>query len=139
MNTLIRWCRFNLVGAMGMAFQLIALALLNRSVPGQYLLVSAAAVELTIVHNFVWHVRYTWRGRRRNSALTSQFVRFQLSNGLVSIFGNLALMQVLVHHAHFSLLLSNSVAILCCSIVNFCLGDRWAFAGRSSFPVSSAI
>jgi putative flippase GtrA len=30
MNTLIRWGKFNLVGAIGMVVQLAALALLNR-------------------------------------------------------------------------------------------------------------
>jgi len=30
MNTFIRWWKFNLVGAMGMVLQLVALALINR-------------------------------------------------------------------------------------------------------------
>ena len=128
MNTFIRWCKFNLVGAMGMAVQLAALALFNRLTAGRYLLASAAALELTLLHNFAWHLRYTWRDRRDGSALPVQLVRFHLSNGLVSMLGNLALMRILVHEARMPLLASNSIAILCCSIVNFCLGNNWAFA-----------
>lgn len=128
MNTFIRWWKFNLVGAMGMVVQLAALALLNRWTAGHYLYASAAAVELALLHNFVWHLRYTWRDRRDESALLAQFVRFHLSNGLVSMLGNLALMRILVHEARIPLLASNCIAILCCSIVNFCLGDSWAFA-----------
>jgi len=30
--------------------------------------------------------------------------------------------------AAFPLLSANTIAILCCSIVNFCLGNHWAFA-----------
>jgi len=127
-STLIRWAKFNLVGAMGMVVQLGALALLNRCAAGHYLLASAAALELTLVHNFVWHLRYTWPDRRAPSALLAQLIRFHLSNGLVSMLGNLALMRLLVDEARIPVLASNSIAILCCSIVNFCLGNNWAFA-----------
>ena len=128
MSTFIRWGKFNLVGAMGMVVQLAALALFNRLTAGRYLLASTAALELTLLHNFAWHLRYTWRDRRDGSALPVQLVRFHLSNGLVSMLGNLALMRILVHEARMPLLASNSIAILCCSIVNFCLGNNWAFA-----------
>ena len=131
MNSLIRWCKFNLVGAMGMVVQLAALALFNRVSAGHYLYATAAAIELALVHNFVWHLHYTWRDRRDRAALLTQFIRFHLSNGLVSMLGNLLLMRILVHEAHIPLLVSNSIAILCCSIVNFCMGNHWAFAART--------
>jgi len=44
------------------------------------------------------------------------------------MLGNLALMRLLVQEAHMPLLAANSIAILCCSIVNFCLGNEWVFA-----------
>jgi putative flippase GtrA len=130
-NTFIRWGKFNLVGATGMVVQLAALALFNRLAVGHYLFATAAAIEIAVLHNFVWHVRFTWRDRRENSALLSQLVRFHFSNGLVSMLGNLVLMRILVDEAHLQLLVSNSIAILCCSIINFCLGDHWAFATRA--------
>jgi putative flippase GtrA len=99
-------------------------------VPGHYLLASAAAIELTLLHNFVWHVHYTWRDRRGDSAMPGQLMRFHLSNGLVSMLGNLALMRVLVREGHMPVLAANCIAILCCSLVNFCLGNNWAFAAR---------
>jgi putative flippase GtrA len=113
---------------MGMVVQLAALDLFNRVSAGHYLYATAAAIELALAHNFVWHLYYTWRDRRDRAALLTQFIRFHLSNGLVSMLGNLLLMRILVHEAHIPLLVSNSIAILCCSLVNFCLGDRWAFA-----------
>ena len=136
MKTLIRWGKFNLVGAMGMGLQLAALALFNHWTAGHYLYASAAAVELTLLHNFVWHLHYTWSDRRDDSTCLAQFVRFHLSNGMVSILGNLALMRLLVHEARLPLLVSNVVAILCCSIANFCLGNNWAFASRQKGSIS---
>jgi putative flippase GtrA len=135
---LLRWGRFNLVGVMGTAVQLGALALFarlhqGRPDQGHYLLASAAALELTLLHNFLWHRRYTWRGRQ--GPAIAQFLRFQLSNGLVSLAGNLGLMRLLVHREHMPVVIANAVAILCCSAANFCLGDRWAFASaRSNAP-----
>ncbi|MGB9408868.1 MAG: GtrA family protein, partial [Terracidiphilus sp.] len=128
MNTFIRWGKFNLVGAMGMVVQLAALALFSRWAAGHYLYASAAALELTLLHNFVWHLHYTWRDRRDDSTLFAQLIRFHLSNGLVSMLGNLALMRILVDEARMPLLAANSIAILCCSAVNFCLGNNWVFA-----------
>jgi len=137
-NTFIRWLKFNLVGAIGMAVQLGSLALFNRWARGHYLCASGAAVELTLLHNFVWHLHYTWRDRRDRSAILGRLLRFHLSNGLVSMLGNLALMRILVQEAHIPILISNSIAILCCSIVNFCLGNDWVFAARrrQESPVS---
>ena len=129
MNTLLRWGRFNLVGAMGMGWQLASLALFIHWTAGHYLYASAAAIELTLLHNFVWHLHYTWRDRRDSDTRLRQFARFHLSNGLVSMLGNLALMRLLVHQARLPLLVANVIAILCCSVANFCLGNKWAFAG----------
>jgi putative flippase GtrA len=129
MNTFIRWGKFNVVGAMGMAVQLTVLAIFNRIEPGHYLSASAAALELTLLHNFIWHFHFTWRDRRDVSPWPRQLVRFHLSSGVVSMLGNLTLMRVLVHDARLPVIFANLIAILTCSILNFHVGNRWAFAG----------
>ena len=131
MTPLVRWAKFNAVGVVGMGVQLGALAVLNRWMRGHYLVASALALEITLLHNFVWHVRYTWRDRRAQDSTLRQMVRFQLSNGMVSLVGNLVLMRLLVQEARLPVLAANAVAIVCCSVANYCLGDRWAFAGTS--------
>lgn len=130
MNPLIRWLRFNAVGAAGMAVQLGTLYVLHRLAPAHLLWDSAAAVEITLLHNFAWHVRYTWQDRRDGSVVGSRLLRFHLSNGLVSMVGNLALMRIFVDELHVPVIAANVLAILCCSVVNFWLGDRWTFEPR---------
>ena len=136
MKTLARWWRFNLVGAGGAVLQLTVLALLQRAIPGHYLVATAAALELTLLHNFVWHLHYTWPGTRpdnwrdraaRHSWLV-RLLRFHLSNGIVSLLGNLLIMRLLVQGAHLPPLIANAVAILGCSVLNFLLGNAWSFA-----------
>jgi putative flippase GtrA len=127
MNSLMRWGKFSVVGAMGMVVQMGALVLFSRWAGGHYLCASGAALEVTLLHNFVWHWYYTWRDRREGATPIRQFFRFHLCNGLISMLGNLAAMRLL-HEAGLPLLVSNLIAIAGCSMANFCLGDRWTFA-----------
>ena len=129
MNLLARWWRFNLVGVIGFAVQMTALTLLRRICRTHYLPASAAAVELTLLHNFLWHLRFTWRDRIAKPM--AQLVRFHLSNGLVSLVGNLLVVRLLVRNLHLPLLAANAIAVLACAVANFYLGDRWAFSRRS--------
>jgi hypothetical protein len=62
-NMLVRWCKFNLVGVIGMAVQLAAVAILNRVSGGHYMVATVVALELTLLHNFLWHLNYAWRDR----------------------------------------------------------------------------
>ena len=132
MNTLIRWGKFNAVGVMGMMLQLTALAVFERCAPAHYLVASAAAVELAVLHNFAWHLHYTWRDRADDSAPLVRLVRFHLSNGLVSMVGNLAILRFLVQKARVPILIADSIAILLCSLINFCLGDHWVFRANTA-------
>jgi putative flippase GtrA len=128
MNGLLRWWRFNLVGAMGMVVQLGTLAVFARVATAHYLWASTLAVELALLHNFVWHTRYTWSDRRGSAPLRMQLLRFHLSTGLVSLLSNLVLMRLLVASAHLPVLAANLLAIICCGALNYCVGDAWTFA-----------
>ena len=48
------------------------------------------------------------------------------------------MVRVLVHEAHVRVLVANVIAILCCSIVNFYVGNRWAFADIQMPPLSAS-
>ena len=127
MNALLRWGKFNAVGGMGMAVQMGSLWALNRWLPGHSFWASAVAVEMAVVHNFVWHVRYTWR--ERMGSPWRMAVRFHLANGLVSVVGNVVLIRILYGMWHVPLMVANLLAVGCCSVVNFGLGEGWVFAG----------
>lgn len=129
MNPLTRFLRFNLVGLLGIAVQLATLALFNHAIPHHYLLTSTFAVELTLLHNFAWHIHYTWpQTGVTHRALTSTLLRFHLSNGLISLLGNLILMRLFVHSAHLPILIANAITIACCGLANFLLAHHWVFA-----------
>ncbi len=139
LRSTVRWLKFNLVGAIGIAVQLAVLWVLTAA-GIQYMLATALAVEAAVLHNFLWHERFTWadriverrtthspRWRERIRASAARLVRFNLTTGAVSIGGNLLLMRLLVAGAHVQPMLANLVSIAGCSLVNFMVSDRWVF------------
>ena len=133
-STLVRWCKFNFVGGIGAVVQFTALFLLQSVLHFNYLAATAIAVEFAVMHNFVWHERFTWVERTRRDRACSawsgslrRLLRFNLSNGGVSIVGNLALMRVMVGQGRMNYLLANAVAIAVCSVANFLVSEIWVF------------
>jgi putative flippase GtrA len=128
MKTLMRWLKFNAIGIAGAALQLWVLHLFIRAGVG-YLSATALAVEAALLHNFAWHQRYTWSDRPTEDlpAVMGRLIRFHLSNGTVSIVGNVLLMRWLVGGFRVNVTVANLIAILVCSLVNFLLGDRFVF------------
>jgi dolichol-phosphate mannosyltransferase len=124
-----RWLAFNLVGGLGIVVQLSTLAALTAGVGLNYLLATTLAVEAAVLHNFIWHERWTWRDRTGGDkpGRWKRLLRFQFANGALSVSGNLALMQILVGVWEMNYTLANLVSIGLCSILNFLAGDRWVY------------
>jgi putative flippase GtrA len=124
-----RWIRFNGVGALGIGVQLATLSWLVRSLDVYYLWATVIAVEIAVLHNFVWHEWWTWRDRPASSltAVGGRLARFHLANGLISIVGNLALMRLFAGTLEADPVAANIVAILLCSFVNFGASELFVF------------
>jgi len=125
--------KFNAVGIIGVGVQLAALAILRTGLGADYLVATFLAVEAAVLHNFIWHERWTWveRTRQKAGGVIGRLFRFHLANGLISIAGNLVLMWLFVSRLHLHYFLANLIAIGTCSIVNFFASDRLVF--RSGF------
>jgi putative flippase GtrA len=125
-DTWLHWLKFNAVGGMGIGVQLIALTGLKSGLHIDYLLASALAVEAAVVHNFVWHERFTW-SERESKNVAVRFLKFNLTAGMFSILGNILLMAVFVDLARMNYLLANLATIAVCSLGNFVVSDRFVF------------
>ncbi len=128
-----RPAKFALVGGMGIIVQLVALHWLAETGCG-YLIATIISVEAAVVHNFVWHEKFTWSDRSGLTSvrLGSRIVRFHLSNGLISIVGNLLLMRIFVGEFGMPLIPANLLSITACCLTNFVASDRWVFVIASS-------
>jgi len=124
-----RWGVFNLVGILGFAVQLGALFVLKRYLGLKYLTATASAVEIAVLHNFVWHEHVTWSDvvRPFQNGTLGRFFRFHAANGIISIAGNIVITWGLVESLHAPYLLANALSVLVCTLLNFVAADRFVF------------
>ena len=126
-----RWARFASVGVIGLAVQVTLVHLLTSVAGLHYVVAIVFAVEAAILHNFVWHERWTWRDRVTSSsreAAYARLVKFNTASGLISIVGNVFFTAVFVELADAPVLAANVAAIVCLTMLNFLAADRLAFA-----------
>ncbi len=123
----MRFFRFNGVGVLGFAIQVIVLGVLLRA-GVHYLVATVLAVEAAVLHNFLWHERWTWRDRPATGrARLARLGRFHLLNGAVSLVGNVLLMRLFVGTLGLPAIPANLVAVLACSVINYFASDGLVF------------
>ena len=125
----LRWLKFNAVGLLGVGVQLATLAALVSGLAIDYLPATALAVESAILHNFLWHERFTWADRTQAAASgwVRRFWYFHAANGAISLGGNLLLMPILVQALHLPVLPANLASIAVCSLANFAASEELVF------------
>lgn len=130
----LRWMKFNLVGLLGIAVQVTALAILLTHFHLGTMPATALAVELTVIHNFLWHERVVWRDRpsQRFVDILIRLIKFNVTNDGVSIAGNLLLMRFLVDGLGMNFAAANLIAIAACALINFALSDCFVFRPERS-------
>jgi putative flippase GtrA len=129
---------FLVVGWLGFALQISVLAILISCARWPWLPATVVAVELAVIHNFLWHERVTWRDRNSESGL-ARFVRFNVATGLTSIGGNLLLMAIYVGLLGIPPVAANLLAVMTMSVVNFVVADRWVFAASLVLTSSATV
>ncbi len=98
--------------------QLAALSLLTYAFRVPYLFATALAVEIALLHNFVWHECWTWRGLAIESRWR-RLARFHVGNGFVSIGANTLFTWWFKQHLGLPLLAANLAAITATSLAQF--------------------
>lgn len=124
-----RWVKFALIGGLGLVIQLGLIQALT-AITSNYMAATAMAVEFTILHNFIWHEKFTWRERATAgfSGKLQRALRFHVTNGVISIAGNLILMRLFAGQMEMHVVPANLLSVTVCSVANFLASDRWVFA-----------
>jgi putative flippase GtrA len=119
------------VGVLGFAVQIGVLHVLTASAGWNWLPATLVSVEFAVLHNFLWHERWTWIDRVTANRF-SRLLRFHVANGLISIAGNALMMAWLVGVLGLPPVPANALAVGATSIVNFLTADRWVFRTGST-------
>lgn len=114
--------KFVAVGLLGFVVQTGVLAFLVHVAHWAWLPATVAAVELAIVHNYLWHRGWTWGDR------TGSFLRFNASTALTSVVGNVAITGMMVAGMDMAPVPANAIAVGIMSAVNFAIADRCVFS-----------
>jgi putative flippase GtrA len=118
--------RFNAVGILGAVVQLGALRLATRCLGIQYVAATLLAVEIAVLHNFVWHELWTWRELPWRG-WPARLIRFELGNGVTSMISN-GLLTVFFHEVvGLPVLAGNLAAMVVTGLVNFGVARYWVF------------
>jgi putative flippase GtrA len=130
--TPLRFARYNVVSGAGIGVQLTSIWILDRATNLPLLALTTLAVATAVLHNFLWHWRWTWADRQlRAIDVPGSLLRFTLANGAVSLAGNLIVMAALAGGAGLPPVAANLIAIATCGAVNFVLADQVAFRRRT--------
>ena len=123
-----RVAAFAIVGIIGYGVQSLLLWLLVGWFGLATVPATLVATEAAVLHNFLWHLRWTWADRPAGArGGVGRLVRFNLSNGGFSLIGGAAIMALLVDALGVHYLLANLAAVLVVSAVNFLASDRVVF------------
>ena len=115
-----------MVGALGLGVKFGVLILMKSVFGLGYLLATGIAVEAAILHNFVWHSRWTWRDRSRDLTgreILIRLLRLHLTSGAVAMAANLLVMRLAVGEAGLHYILANAIATVAASAANFGLAN----------------
>jgi putative flippase GtrA len=130
-----RLSRYLVVGAMGAVVQLTvvgALAAIGWLPPSTAVVLGVAAA---VLHNFLWHRRWTWGDRSRERRATiDALAAYALGNGVISALGNLAAAVVLVDWNGWNPVAASVVAIIVCGAVNFWVADTRVWRRGEAHP-----
>ena len=123
-----------MVGALGLVVKFSVLTAMVELAGAGYLAATAVAVEAVILHNFVWHLRWTWRERcaglsRRQTI--ARLLKFQFGSGAVAMVANLPVMWLLVNRLGLHYLPANLAATAVAGTVNFLLSEFFVFLAPS--------
>ncbi len=115
---------FLLVGAMGTLVNCTALWVLARYAHWHYLLAGAAAMQLAVLHNFIWHDHWTFTRQRSKDSRLVRLSRYELST-VTGLLLNGMILYVLVEWGRRPLLFANLCGIAAGTLLNFSLSKLW--------------
>jgi putative flippase GtrA len=126
----VRFAKYSAVGLLGLTVKFGVLIGLCDILQMGYLAATALAVEAVVLHNFFWHLRWTWGERSRGLSpkeVLARLWRFHLGNAAVAMAVNLGAMELLVGLAGLHYVAANLAATAGAGLANFVISNSLVF------------
>jgi putative flippase GtrA len=123
-----RFVAFATVGLVGFFVQVASLLVFVSVTRWQLLVATAASVAVAVLHNFVWHERWTWADRTRGGrGWPMRLIAFGATNGVASLAGNVGFVSLYSFAFDAPPLAATVLAVISMTALNFVLADRLVF------------
>ena len=125
---IVRRFKFSSVGLSGVIVNLGLLWLLTTFILGEdlYMLAAVISIEASVINNFYWNDRWTFKDRRDGSSIWMRLLKFHGSRFL-GIVTNLAVLYFLTDFIGLYYIISNIFAIGAGTLVNYLTSDKWVW------------
>lgn len=111
----VDFVRFCIVGGLGFLINLVILTALHRALDAPIFLSQVIGAEVALLHNFLLHEHWTYKGRNHQRSFASLVVRFHVTSW-PAIFGSAAMVTFAQTTLHFNstmaLVISSAVVLL---------------------------
>lgn len=133
-----RLLKFGLVGTWGFVVNMFFLWFLTEKAEVYYLVSSVAAIEISLLNNYVLNDLWTWhdRGKEGKREYFKRMLQYHVTAS-AAMLTNLCVLWILTEIFHIYYLASNIFGILCGAALNFFLNDRWTFKHRKELSAGA--
>ena len=95
-------------------------------------------IEAAILHNFVWHDRWTWGDRPRLAPPALRLARYNAAMAGSSLVVGAAVTWLVVAGLGWSVLPANAIAVAVAALANYVTSDRVLFKARPGTDANRA-
>jgi putative flippase GtrA len=128
LNLLFRGGKFMAVAWLGMVVNTACLFLFKGVLRIPIIPAGLMAIEIAILHNFVWLRHWAWRGRTNgNHSFFSQLLLYNLCTGAVDVVANLSILWCLSTFFHVHYLLANLLGMIAGPFIKFWVNEKIVF------------
>lgn len=115
--------KYGIVGASGTIISMLTLYILTDIASIYYLLSGIAAVELSLINNFFWNDRWTFRLHKHANSKLTRLLHYHIIS-ITGAIADIALLYILTSWFGIYYLLSNFIAIVCVFFVNYVINSK---------------
>ena len=127
-----RILKFCIVGGSGVIVNMGMLYFLSGIFKIPYYVASIAAIELSILSNFLLNLLWTWKDRIDGGSIWHKMVRYHIGVAGTAYLFNYIILVGLTEWTGLHYLQSNLVGIAVGTISNYLISDRWTFKNSIS-------
>lgn len=129
MSLFKRILSFQLIGWIGTAVNLFILWLCYDLLSWPLLVSGALAIEIAIIHNFIWYYCWTWNDR---VSFTIQnfftlFVRYNIVTAAIDFVIRLGILWILTEYVGIHYLISDVVGMFIAPLLKYITNDAYIF------------